>query len=248
MKIVQITDLHIAEEGEDTHGVDVRQNFQNTLNLVRSLSPELIVLTGDLCFDTGNEHIYQWVRSHLDFLQIPYTAIGGNHDLSPMLAKVFKLEHLLVGKELYYRREINGRPVLFLETSTGIMSANQLDWLEHELANLQEDVVVFMHHPPITGGVPFMDNKYALRNMEAVQSILFNFPHHLTIFCGHYHVEKTLCIRNLTVHITPSTYFQIDAHADGFKVDHYQIACREINLRDDGVVESMVIYQDGNKL
>lgn len=248
MKIIQLTDLHVAEEGENTHGVDVRQNFQNILETVRALSPELIVLTGDLCLDSGNERTYHWVRSHLDFLQIPYTAIGGNHDLSPLLAKAFHIGHLLEGNELFYKRNLNGHPVLFLETSVGEMSKKQLTWLENELEKIDQDTVIFMHHPPVVSGVPFMDNKHALRNMDEVQSILFNFPHHLTIFCGHYHVDKTLCSRNLTVHITPSTYFQIDARVEGFKVDHYRIACREINLRSDGVVESTVIYQDGNKI
>ena len=87
MKIIQITDLHIGEEGEDSHGVDVRQNFQDILKTIRHIGPDLIVLTGDLCLNSGNPRIYQWVRSHLDYLGIPYTAIGGNHDLSPQLAK-----------------------------------------------------------------------------------------------------------------------------------------------------------------
>jgi Icc protein len=248
MKIIQITDLHIGEEGENTHGVDVRQNFQNILATIRPLSPDLIVLTGDLCLNTGNELTYQWVRSHLDFLEIPYTAIGGNHDLSPLLAKAFHIPHLLVGNELFYKRKFGNQTIFFLETSLGEASKKQLEWLDNELKEINQDAVIFMHHPPVIGGVPFMDNKYALRNMSEVQSILFNFPHHLTIFCGHYHVEKTLCARTLTVHITPSTYFQIDAHAQGFKVDHFRVAFREINLRDDGVVESSVIYQEGNKI
>ncbi len=248
MKIVQITDLHIAEEGENTHGVDVRQNFQDILNTVRSISPDLVVITGDLCFDKGNELTYQWVRSHLDFLEIPYTVIGGNHDSPALLARAFHVPHLLDGKELYYKRAWNGHTALFLETGVGEVSEKQLAWLEKELLLLNQDSVIFMHHPPVLGGTPFMDNKHALRNMAEVQSILFNFPHHLTIFCGHYHIEKTLCTRNLTVHITPSTYFQIDARSEGFKVDHYRIACREINLRNDGVVGSTVIYQEGNSL
>jgi len=247
MKIVQITDLHIAEEGEDTHGVDVRQNFQDLMNTLRSLAPDLVVLTGDLCFDAGDENIYNWVRSHLDFLKIPYTAIGGNHDDPTLLAKAFHIDHLLKGKELFYARELAGQTVLFLETSYGVMSGSQLRWLEDQLARLDRDTTIFMHHPPVNSGVPFMDNNHALRNMAEVQEVLFNFPHHLTIFCGHYHVEKTLCQRNLTVHITPSTYFQINWHLEGFKIDHYRIGCREIILRKDGAVESSVIYLEGNK-
>ena len=248
MKIVQLTDLHIPSEGEDTHGVDVLQNFQDIINTVRELSPDLVVVSGDVCLQKGDAAIYQWVRSHLDFLRIPYTAIGGNHDDPVLLANAFQIGHLLKGNELYYARELNGQPVFFLETSYGFVSENQLAWLHEELSVLEKDAVIFMHHPPLSGGVPFMDNNHALRNMDEVQAILFNFPHHLTIFCGHYHVDKTICKKNLTVHITPSTYFQIDGKAEGFKVDHYRIVCRDINLRSDGAVDSMVIYRDGNKI
>jgi Icc protein len=248
MKIVQITDLHIGEGGESSNGVDVRQNFQDILSTVRRLAPDLIVITGDLCLDSGNQLTYQWIRSQLDYMGMPYTVIGGNHDNSTMLANAFNLDHLLDGSELYYKRELDGTTVFFLETSVGELSQKQMDWLTRELEKTDRDAVIFMHHPPMYGGVPFMDQKYALQNMDEVQSILFNFPHHLTVFCGHYHVERTMCTRNLTVHITPSTYFQIDASSDGFKIDHCRIACREINLRNDGVVESTVHYQEGNPL
>jgi len=248
MKIVQITDLHISGESSNTFGVDVRQNFLDTLKAVRSISPDFIVLSGDLCFDTGDPKIYLWIKSHVDFLKIPYTVIGGNHDDPAAIAQAFNMEHLLVGGELYFKRVLGGHTVLFLETSTGVVSDLQLKWLDLELSRLKKDTVIFMHHPPVTGGVPYMDANYALRNMDDIQRVFFAFPHHLSVFCGHYHVEKTLTVRNLSVHITPSTYFQIDWRQEGFKVDHLRIALREINLRKDGVTESSVLYFEGNKI
>jgi Icc protein len=93
-----------------------------------------------------------------------------------------------------------------------------------------------------------MDENYPLQNMDVVQGILFNHLRPLPIFCGHYHVEKTLCARNLTIHLTPSTFFQIDWSSRNFKIDHFRTALREIILRPDGIVESTVIYYEGNKL
>lgn len=246
-KIVQITDLHIGQEGEATMGVDVRKNFKDLLSATRKLGPDLVVITGDLCFDVGSERVYKWVRSHLELLSLDYVVIAGNHDVPGLLAHSFSLEHLMIGDELFFRREVNRRPVLFLGTAAGVVSPTQLGWLKIELSKIGKDAVIFMHHPPVRGGVPFMDGKHALRNMPELQEVLFNFPHHLTIFCGHYHVEKTIILKNLTVHITPSAYFQIDWKEQGFKVDHHRIGLREIVLRDDGAVESTVIYQEGNK-
>lgn len=247
MKIIQITDMHVAGETEFTHGVDVRQNFLDILKAARSFAPHLLVLTGDLCYDKPDEQVYRWMKGYLDLLNIPYAIIAGNHDDPALLASVFNIEHLLVKEELYFKRVIGNNTVLFLETSAGYVSPTQLLWLNHELSRLKKDTVIFMHHPPLIGGVPHMDLNYPLRNMEAVQEILFNFPHHISVFCGHYHVEKLLNIKNLTVHITPSTYFQMKWDVQQFSIDHLRIALREINLRKDGVVESAVVYYDGHK-
>lgn len=247
MKLVQITDLHVAEEGEFTHGVDVRQNFLDILQAVKSCSPDLLVLSGDLCYDTANEQVYQWMKAQLDALPVPYAVISGNHDTPEVLAKNFNIEHLLTDGELYYKLPLGDHTLLFLETSIGTVSEGQLAWLAQELASMDRDAVIFMHHPPVPGGVPYMDVNYPLHNMAAVQEVFFKFPHQVSVFCGHYHVEKTMRVKNLTVHITPSTYFQIDWRGEAFQVDHYRPALREINLRPDGIVESRVVYYEGNK-
>ena len=247
MKLIQITDLHVASEGEFTHGVDVRQNFLDILQAVKSFSPDHLIVSGDLAFDTANEQVYQWMKSHLDGLDIPYAVIAGNHDDSRLLAKVFKIENLLTNGDLFYKLALPGHTFLLLETSSGTVSAAQLAWLESELAQLDKPAAIFMHHPPVEGGVPYMDINYPLRNMADVQKVMYRHPHPVYVFCGHYHVEKMLCVKNLTVHITPTTYFQMKWQQPEFALDHLRIGLREINLRPDGVVESTVVYYEGNK-
>jgi Icc protein len=90
MKIIQITDLHIGKEGESSFGVDIRRNFLDILKAVKTLKPDFLAITGDICFDVADKKVYAWVKSHLDFLNIPYAVIGGNHDESVMMAKAFK--------------------------------------------------------------------------------------------------------------------------------------------------------------
>ncbi len=247
MKLIQITDLHVASEGEFTHGVDVRQNYLDILKAAQSFSPDLLIVSGDLAFDTPDEQVYRWMKSQLDALPIPYAVIGGNHDDSTLLARVFGLEHLLTNHELYYKLALGDRSLLLLETSSGTASDTQLEWLANELAQMDEPAVIFMHHPPVKAGVPFLDINYPLLNMADVQAILHRHPYAVSVFCGHYHVDKVLCSKNLTVHITPSTYFQIDWRHQEFQIDHHRPGLREINLRPDGVVESAVVYYEGNK-
>jgi Icc protein len=229
MRIVQLTDLHVGKEGENTYGVDVRQNFLQILEKAKAQDPDLLVISGDLCFDNGDASIYQWIKTQLEAAGLPYEIISGNHDDPQLIAKAFGRENLLKGQELYFKQRYEGRPVLFLDTTTYEMSAQQLQWLDQELQQIEGTALVFMHHPPLPSGVPFMDNKHSLKNMEAVQEVFFRHPHPVQVFTGHYHVEKVVQKHNLTVYITPSCFFQIGQRSEEFEVDHYRIALRTID-------------------
>ena len=241
MRIVQITDLHVGHEGQETQGVDVRANFLKVRDAVQSLNPDHLVVSGDLCFDNGEKPVYNWIKPHLDNLDIPYDIISGNHDDSVMLAQAFGLENFLNQKELFFHKRLGNKEALFLDTSIGEVSRTQLRWLKEKLEQLNQDLVIFMHHPPLYAAVPFMDINHSLRNKRDIQEILFAYPHNITIFTGHYHVEKTICKKNVVVHITPSCFFQIDQHSEAFKVDHHRIGLREI-FYEDGTIMSTVRY------
>lgn len=232
MRILQITDLHLGHKGEDTDGVDVRANFEKILAAIPEHQPDHLVISGDLCYLDGDATIYQWIKGKLDQLGIPYDLISGNHDNPSLLAKTFAYNGRLKEGELYYLNVIAGEPVLFLDTTTRVVSKKQIAWLQKQLATYQQELIIFMHHPPVKGGVPFMDNKHYLKNMDEVQAVLTAHPYNLTIFTGHYHVEKTIRYKNLEVNITPSCFYQIDQQSKEFKVDHYRVGFRKIELED----------------
>jgi len=241
MRIVQITDLHIAREGVETFDTDVRGNFQRVLQLTHSLQPDHVVLSGDLCFDDPQEEVYVWVRNQMEALGIPYDLLSGNHDDPVMMARVFDREKQLQGGELFYQKKIAHQDFLFLDTTTGEVSTRQLNWLEEQLKALDEPAMLFMHHPPFLSNVPHMDRKYALQNREEIQELLFEHPYPVHIFSGHYHVDKTVQRQNVILYITPACFFQIDQHEKDFKVDHRIPGLREITL-DHGAVLTTVMY------
>lgn len=241
MRIVQLTDLHVGQEGENTYGVDVRQNFLQILDKAKAQRPDLLVISGDLCYSDGNAVIYQWIKSHLDRTGLPYEIMSGNHDDPALLAQSFNREDLLKGQELYFSRSYGARTVLFLDTTTYEVSATQLKWLKENLEGINGTALIFMHHPPLPSGVPFMDSKHGLRNMEAVQEAFFQHPHPVQVFTGHYHVEKIVQKQNLTVYITPSCFFQIGQRSAEFEVDHYRIALRTIDWQN-GILMNAVHY------
>ena len=234
MRILQLTDLHIGEEGEDTYGVDVRSNFLKIIDFAKTLQPDRIVLTGDLCFRSGNTDIYFWIKYLLDQLAVPFDVISGNHDDPAQLAKVFGTFSDLHRGELYFARNFGECPALFLDTTVGSLSQRQLDWLQQQLQAIQQELLLFMHHPPLIAGVPYMDKSHALKpeSRKALQDILFGFSWQIHAFCGHYHVEKIVAEKNVAVHITPSCFFQIDPVAETFRIDHHRIGLREIIVKD----------------
>lgn len=240
MRIVQITDLHVGLANEATFDVDVRANFLAICQKIRELAPDYVVVSGDLCYEESDPIIYRWIKQHLDSLEITYDLLSGNHDDPVQLAQAFNCEHLLKNGALYYQRQLEGFPYLFLDTTTGILSKQQLNWLNDALKQLAGPVIIFMHHPPLLAGVPHMDRNYALKNRVEVQEILFNFSKRIDIFCGHYHVDKTIGIDQVNVHITPSCFFQIDQHVENFAVDHHRPALREIEVSENQVSHSVI--------
>jgi Icc protein len=247
MRIIQITDSHIGREGEDTHGVDVRANFLRILEYAISHQPDYLVFTGDLCFKSGDESIYQWVKNQLGDLNIPRFFLSGNHDDSHLLAHSLGISHFLKGKEVYYSQKWEDRDLLFLDSSSGWISEKQLNWVETQLEKASGDVLLFIHHPLLLANVPFMDGKYPLQNMRDLQDRLFRYPEPVHVFCGHYHVEKVIQKKNITQYITPSCFFQLHPFQEEFRIDHYRIGLRLIDWKEE-VLDTTVRYLDGSRL
>jgi Icc protein len=246
MKIILITDLHVGKPDEDTFQVDVRKNFLDILEQVAAQHPAHIIINGDLSYLAGNVDTYFWIKGHLDKLCIPYDIITGNHDDAYMLANVFQREADCHDGLLFYQKQLNDWTCIFLDTASRTLSASQLIWLEQQIQTHQtKQVMVFMHHPPVEVGAPFMDINHSLLNQTEVQAILAQHDSTVPVFSGHYHTEKTIVQGNLIVQVTPSCFFQIAPYTSEFSIDHYRIAYRQIDLLPNGW-RSMVRYFEGN--
>ncbi|MCB0706070.1 MAG: metallophosphoesterase [Saprospiraceae bacterium] len=248
MKIIQLTDLHIGMEDEETNGIDIRKNFLFILDQIRKEQPDQLIITGDLCLMNGRVLTYQWIGQQLENFPCPVNFLSGNHDQATILAKHLGKESFLQGTELYGRLDWEHGAVLFLDTSPGRMSQPQKDWLRNELAQSSHPRIIFMHHPPALAGLPFMDNNHPFHEARELQEIFQQAPYPCTVFCGHYHIECTIQLPNLTIFITPSIYFQIDGNYAEFQVDHTRIAYRKIEWASDHSIRCGLKYFDGFKI
>lgn len=240
MRIAFITDIHIGAVGEKPQGVDVRENFLKALAFLPEIKPACLVIGGDLCLETSDRATYEWIKQELEKLPYPYRVIAGNHDSSALLADVFDLSHHLHGTELYYALPLEGRPALFLDSSSGAFSSAQWQWLQDYINALQgNNLLIFMHHPPLPADVTYMDTNYPFRQSEQFMDIVRELTCHVTVVCGHYHVEKVVQRGNLLTLLTPSTFLQMKHDPDTMVIDNYCIGVREINLTSKGVISTV---------
>ena len=227
MRIIQITDLHIGGPEEFPFQVDVRSNFLRILDEVEKYEHDLLVISGDLCYQDGEVPIYEWIRSELEKRQLKYVVIPGNHDDAQMMVETFELPCEL-RQNFFFNLPEPAPPVVFLNSGPGVLDSLQLEALQAYLKQTQQSICLFIHHPPLPMGVPYMDDNHAMRATEDLIAVLTTHPYPISIFTGHYHVEKSLRWKNLDIHITPSCFFQIDWKEQDFAVDHHRCALRWI--------------------
>jgi 3',5'-cyclic-AMP phosphodiesterase len=228
--LAQVTDMHIGASNAKYRGIDVRQQFLNVLQRLAKKPLDLLVLSGDLAAVEGEPEAYAWIRQVLTTFPYPYVIMAGNHDHVERMLSAFNLQNSDVSlRKLYFSRLIKGRRLLFLDSASYRVTKQQLEWLSEQLvkskiknprAKNQEQVLLFIHHPPLKCECQFMDEHCALQNMDEVWQVLEQFPQIKHIFCGHYHAEKTVSKNGKFVHLTPSTAFQIDTETADFSILH----------------------------
>ncbi len=235
LRIAHITDIHITpQDNELLHDVDVRKNFGSVLNNVKEVEPDAIVIGGDLAALDGELESYRWIKQQLDQTGIEYHVMAGNHDRIDTLSQVFKQKGRYSTDNWHLTLNIQGRWIYCLDSSSYSVPSAQLKRLSEDIENHAEEVLLFIHHPPMLGDCLFMDSKYPLANWEEVFSHLESIPQIKKIICGHYHTEKTIQYSDKLIFITPSTFCRISESSAEFEVaSNSRPGWRWIKWKDD---------------
>ena len=77
--VLQISDSHLRAEPNTPGDLDPDATLLGTVDAVRDVRPDLVLLTGDLA-DDGSLAALRRVRNLTDGLSAPILAVGGNHD------------------------------------------------------------------------------------------------------------------------------------------------------------------------
>lgn len=107
---------------------------------------DFLLLTGDLCHD-GEIGEYRRLKQMLDSGRTPYLLTMGNHDIKENFEAVFgPMKKIMVLGEYVFLAVLSSRDGV----ADGVLSSEELEWLNHQLAKYKRrKIVVMTHHPLI---------------------------------------------------------------------------------------------------
>ncbi|MCF0222994.1 MAG: metallophosphoesterase [Fibrobacter sp.] len=219
IKIGQISDMHIGDDESLVQGIDVRANFRKALQSPSMEGLDLLVLSGDLANEDAEPGAYKFFADFIRSFPVPVCVIPGNHDRIEVMEKHLDLEGKVHNGKCYYRYDIAGRSIFFLDSACGEIDREQLEWLEREAAKVPGEIILFLHHPPCYCEHRFMDFRFYLRNMLEVQRVIAGIPNLTHIFTGHYHHAFEVKLGRQVVHVAPAGQMQIGPNTPYFSLE-----------------------------
>src|SRR5699024_6855048 len=142
-RLVQLSDLHLVEEGKLLRDVmDTPSRTRDALDQALTFSPDAVILSGDI--GQRNHHVHDDAAAYFghfqDHLGIPFIAVGGNHDPINSVGTAFNPAKIASGPELCDTvHDVHGLRIIGVDTHGvgrfyGHLTAEQYDWLAQVLA------------------------------------------------------------------------------------------------------------------
>ncbi|TYP71613.1 metallophosphoesterase family protein [Aquimarina intermedia] len=233
-KIAYITDIHLDEKFPVDCGVDAQKNWKTLLQDISSRQINQIIFGGDIGLKSSNK----WFFDSLKEYNLAITL--GNHDSFDEVIKYYNFENSRNQIELYYTQELEYFKFIFLDSSKGFISEQQLNWLTKELIT-QKKIVIFIHHP-ILAIEAEVDKRFALQQRGRIQTALLSSENEIYIFCGHYHFNDTQHIENIIQQVTPASSYQVEKLLGVIKINNAAFGYRIIELKKDTIQTNLVTF------
>ncbi|MEO0787805.1 MAG: metallophosphoesterase [Bacteroidota bacterium] len=232
MRIAQLTDHHLTEDGSPYQSIDNEDRWLKALEAAKQLGADYLLLSGDFCAQHPQEQVYERVKSHLDQIGLPYMLLAGNHDSRSMMRKHFDL-----GGEgpIFEHKPLGGYDWLLLDSSKHYVEEEQLTWLSEKLQACEKPLVA-IHHPPCLLGAGFMDKHYPLQNWTEVMGTLQRANKPISVFCGHYHYSLQAHYGQVGVYCAPPTSFFIHPIGEDIRFIEEGAGIQLIELNEEGVL------------
>ncbi|MEO8683463.1 MAG: phosphodiesterase [Devosia sp.] len=215
MKLIQISDLHLVQQGDLLAGLDPLARLHACIADINAhhADADYVVITGDLS-QTGEKGTYELLRQELDALVPHYVLTLGNHDRREVFLDLFPEQTDANG---FAQRAVDLADgcVILLDTLNegqdgGWLGDVRLAWLDQALASATDrPVYIFMHHPPMDIGMPVLD-RIRLADADAFYAVLARHGNVRHVFAGHVHRLITGTHRGIGFSVLRSTNHQAD--------------------------------------
>lgn len=222
MIIAQISDLHIAAEDDFMRKfVDANEKLERAVEYLNGLTrrPDVVLATGDLT-DHGRPAEYGLLAEILDQLDIPLLCIPGNHDERESFRAAFAgWPYMPSDGPIQYVVDDFVVRLVALDTlrtghHDGELDAARLTWLDQTLAARPDTpTVVFLHHPPFTTGIWWMDC-IGLAGARDLEAVVRRHPQVQRVVAGHLHRPIVTNWASTVVSTAPSTTHQTRCDLD----------------------------------
>lgn len=194
-------------------GAEAAKMLVNEIKLL-PFELDFVLHTGDVGHEIEKPEDYENARSILVDLPYPIYYAAGNHDDPAALQTVLMVKTEVIDP-FDYCVDCNGVRIICMDSSApgelmGELTQSQLDWLAATV--LVEDdprpIVIGIHHPPITYGIPFHD-RFGLSNGADFHQIVSQVGVRLRgVFVGHNHQELETWQDGVLYSCATSPYYQ----------------------------------------
>ncbi|MBE7708777.1 MAG: hypothetical protein E7Z88_08755 [Cyanobacteria bacterium SIG27] len=218
LDLIHVSDTHITDRDSTPYKAlgyskelltDAIDQINNSIGL------DFVLFTGDMVDSATPENFYNYYKI-LSKLKYPTLNTFGNHEFYGDMTKEQVLETVrgynpnYIFEDTYYaftpktdfRIVVLDATIKDNKTAMGEFPKEQLDFLDNELRQNQDKVVVIaLHHAPVE---PFVAKEHAIVNAKEFNEILFKYRNPIVVLSGHYHATKIRRIGNLVFVSTPS--------------------------------------------
>jgi 3',5'-cyclic-AMP phosphodiesterase len=223
--VLQISDTHLRAEPNTPAHRDPDAALSATINAVRHVPADLVLLTGDLS-DDGSVAALHRLRSIVGTLSPAVLAIAGNHDDPDNVHAVFGLTDTVdlgAWRVLGVESVIPGEDHGSVDVDSLIRRLDQLD---------ARPTLLAIHHPPRS---PSTNPMFQLVGADEMLAALQDRPHVRAVVSGHLHEAFERREGDVQLLGSPSSYYAIE-HMDA----EYQlvadglVGAQVLTLGDDG--------------
>ncbi|WP_052282618.1 metallophosphoesterase [Kluyvera genomosp. 1] len=188
MLIAQVSDIHASPENDHLF------RFDQVLNWLTHLKPNVLVLTGDLTDGHWLEG-YKQIAEHLNQHNYPSLILAGNSDDRSMMRSVWgenKWAREAQGEAMHFVHDTGGIRLIGLDSTIDGQDdgsvADHLVWLETQLNDAGSlPSLLFLHHHVFASGIPTLDEMMC-RGLPEMEDLIRCAPGRLlAISTGHVH-------------------------------------------------------------